>query len=307
LPRSHKYLILVVGPTAVGKTALCLKIAKKFDTEIISCDSRQFYKELNIGTAKPSEEELKAVTHHLVGHKSIFEGYDIKAFENDALAVLEKIYMKSQVAVMTGGSGLFANIICEGMDEIPEIDPKVREMVIGWYKEKGLTYLQLLLKDKDPDFYAQVDMNNPQRLMRALEVFFGTGKPFSAFRKKKKVKRPFEIIKIGLFRDRKELYERIDQRMDVMIQSGLFEEASLFFPHKDLNALQTVGYSEIFGFMEGNYDRIETIRLLKRNSRRYAKRQMTWFRKDPEIHWFQPHQEVEILEFLERKISLPKS
>ncbi|WP_130275871.1 tRNA (adenosine(37)-N6)-dimethylallyltransferase MiaA [Cecembia calidifontis] len=297
---------MVVGPTAVGKTSLCIKLAKNFQTEIISSDSRQFYRETQIGTAKPSPEELAEVRHHLIDHKSIFDVYDVKDFEKDALKVIEEIFQTRDVAIMTGGSGLFVDIIAHGMDEIPDIDPQIRTDLIKLYQEFGLEYLQNKLKETDPEYFEEVDLMNPQRLMRAIEVCLGTGKLYSTFRQKKKIERPFHIIKVGLNRDREELYQRIDQRMEEMIAEGLFEEAERLFPYRHLNALQTVGYSEVFGYLEGNYDKEEAIRLLKRNSRRYAKRQLTWFRKDPEITWFHPDQELEIMAFVQEKIRFLK-
>jgi tRNA dimethylallyltransferase len=291
---NKKFLILVVGPTAVGKTDICLNLAKIFATEIVSCDSRQFYREMKLGTAKPTPEELQQVPHHLVNSHSIEEDYDVRKFEKDALAILEGIFRKKNVAIMTGGSGLFAEAITNGLDEIPDVDPEIRKQLIGEFEEKGLEWLQAQVSGADPEYYDQVDRQNPQRLMRALEVFRGTGMKFSAFRLKKKASRPFQIIKIGLDRDRDELYRRIDLRMDQMIAAGLFDEANALFGKRHLNALQTVGYSEIFGFLEGKYDREEAVRLLKRNSRRYAKRQLTWFRRDEEIQWFHPDQLREI-------------
>jgi len=302
LKLSNKYLVIVLGPTAVGKTALCLNIAQTFQTEIISSDSRQFYRETRIGTAKPDEAALNLVTHHLVGNKSIYDEYDVKDFEKDALEVLNRIFKTHDLAIMTGGSGLYVDIICEGLDEMPEIDPRIRENIILEYQQKGLGFLQEEVADLDPVYYQTVDLNNPQRLMRAIEVCRGTGKPFSSFRIKKKVQRPFKIIKIGLDRDREDLYARINERMDGMIEQGLFEEAKELFPYRHLNALQTVGYSEIFGFLEGKYDREEAVRLLKRNSRRYAKRQLTWFRRDLDIHWFQGEKEKDILQFIRNEI-----
>lgn len=299
---NNKYLIVVVGPTAVGKTSLCIHLAKCFDTEIISADSRQFFRETEIGTAKPTTEELKQVVHHLIDHKSIFEPYDVKEFEQDALKILNDQFLTRDVVVMTGGSGMYIDAVCNGMDEIPEIDPKIRESVILDYQEKGLGYLQQELMRLDPVYYQEVDLMNPQRLMRGIEVCKGTGKSFSSFRVKKITKRPFEIIKIGLERDRKELYQRIDLRMDQMVNEGLFQEAENLFPYRNLNALQTVGYSEIFGYLEGKYDKDEAIRLLKRNSRRYAKRQLTWFRRDPEIQWFHPENQNEIIGFITEKM-----
>lgn len=302
--RNQKYLLVIVGPTAVGKTELCLKLAKKFNSEIISCDSRQFYREMNLGTAKPSQEELDQVPHHLIDSHSIFEEYDVKQYESDVLAILDKLYQKSNMVLLTGGSGMYADIITQGMDSIPDISPKIREEVIRLYQQNGLEWLQNQVSIHDPIYFAQVDRQNPQRLMRALEVCLGTQQPYSNFRQKKKVERPFVSIKIGLDRDREELYQRIEDRMDQMIEKGLFEEAESLFPYRNLNALQTVGYTEIFDFMEGVYDRVEAIRLLKRNSRRYAKRQMTWFRKDPEIQWFHPDQFNQIIDFISAQMAL---
>ena len=299
----RKFLFLVVGPTAVGKTDLCLNLAKKFKTEIVSCDSRQFYREMNLGTAKPNKTELEAVPHHLIDSLSIWEDYDVRKFEKDALKILDVIFQKTDVAIMTGGSGLFADAVVQGLDEIPDVDPAVRAAIISEFEEKGLEWLQAEVEKADPEFYQFADRHNPQRLMRALEVHRGTGLKFSGFRIKKQVKRDFETIKIGLTRDRDELYQRIDRRMDEMVEAGLFEEAAQLFPHRHLNALQTVGYSEIFGYMEGQYDREEAIRLLKRNSRRYAKRQLTWFRRDEQIRWFHPAQLEEITAWLSAQMA----
>ena len=283
-----KYLILLVGPTAVGKTALSIKLAKKFNTEIISSDSRQFYREMEIGTAKPTKEELAEAPHRLINTKSIHDEYDVKQFEKDALEILSEIFEHNNVAIMTGGSGLFADVITKGMDEMPEIPINYRKSVIQDYEINGLTFLQEEVEKIDPAYFQQVDKRNPQRLMRALEVFRATGKTFSSFRTKNVIHRPFQIIPIALSLPREQLYERINKRMDQMISEGLFEEAEKLFPFRHLNALQTVGYSEIFEFINGAYDREETIRLLKRNSRRYAKRQLTWFKKDNTIQWFSP-------------------
>ncbi|WP_296703067.1 tRNA (adenosine(37)-N6)-dimethylallyltransferase MiaA [Algoriphagus sp.] len=298
----QKYLILVVGPTAVGKTEICLKLAKNFNSGIISCDSRQFYKETNIGTAKPSEKELSQIPHYFINSLSIEDSYDVKMFEKDVIALLKKLFTDHQVVIMTGGSGLFADAVVNGLDDMPELDPTIRKEIIKEYEEKGLGFLQNELGRIDPEYLRVVDQNNPQRLMRAIEVFRGTGKPFSSFRVKKKAKRHFRTIKIGLEMDREELYQRIDSRMDQMIKAGLFDEAEGFFEKRNLNALQTVGYQEIFGFLEGKYDREEAIRLLKRNSRRYAKRQLTWFRKDADIHWFNPTDEKEIMNYISSQI-----
>lgn len=291
-----------MGPTAVGKTELCLTLADKFQTEIVSCDSRQFYRELELGTAKPTPDELSRVRHHLINSLSIAEDYDVKRFEADALQVLDSIFSEKSVAILTGGSGLFADAVTKGFDEIPEVAAEIRQGLIAEYGEKGLEWLQAEVERVDPEYFEVVDRQNPQRLMRALEVFLGTGLKFSSFRQKKKTERPFHTIKIGLDRDREELYQRIDLRMDQMIAQGLFGEAESLFEKRHLNALQTVGYSEIFGYLEGSYDREESIRLLKRNSRRYAKRQLTWFRRDPEIRWFHPSQTKEILTWIDAQM-----
>ena len=299
---NRRFLVLIVGPTAVGKTDFCLKLANFFNSEIISCDSRQFYREMNLGTAKPSESELSLVRHHFINSLSVEDVYDVKKFENEAIDLLENLFQKHQILILTGGSGLFADAVIDGLDEMPQIDERIRKELIDEYNQKGLTFLQDQVALLDPVYFGQVDRQNPQRLMRAIEVFRGTGKPFSSFRVKVKVKRDFEVIKIGLERPRNELYARIDLRMDQMITNGLFEEASALFPKRHLNALQTVGYSEIFGYLEGSYDREEAIRLLKRNSRRYAKRQLTWFKRDQSIHWFEPSQEEEILQYIKNQI-----
>ncbi|MCU0399513.1 MAG: tRNA (adenosine(37)-N6)-dimethylallyltransferase MiaA [Algoriphagus sp.] len=290
----QRFLILVVGPTGVGKTDLCLKLAKIFHTQIISCDSRQFYREMNLGTAKPSPDELAEVPHHLINSLSIEDDYDVRKFEQDAISILERLFQNHPVVIMTGGSGLFADAVVKGLDDIPNVAHELRPEIIREFEEKGLEWLQQEVEKVDPEYFELVDRQNPQRLIRALEVCRGTGLKFSSFRVKKRVERSFQTIKIGLYRERDELYRRIDLRMNQMIEAGLFDEAAALFGKRDLNALQTVGYSEIFGYLERKYDREEAIRLLKRNSRRYAKRQLTWFRRDPEINWFLPTQEKEI-------------
>jgi len=298
------YLILVVGPTGVGKTDLCLKLAKKFQTEILSCDSRQFYREMNRGTAKPSPQELAEVPHHFINNLSITDSYDVRKYEEEALDLLNHLFKKHRVVLMTGGTGLFADVVVHGMDEIPEVASQFRDEIIQEYQNKGLSWLQGAVKLVDPEFYEQVDQANPQRLMRALEVWKGTGQKFSSFRTKKKVVRPFEVIKIGLDRPREELYQRIDQRMERMLADGLYEEAERLVEKRGLNALQTLGYTEVFDFLAGKYDKVELVRLLKRNSRRYAKRQLTWFRRDAQIRWFHPDQKEEIESFIESQIVL---
>jgi tRNA dimethylallyltransferase len=299
---TQKFLILIVGPTAVGKTSFCLNLANRYQAGIVSCDSRQFYREMDLGTAKPSPMELASAPHYFINSRSIEEDYDVKQFEKDAIELLEKLFAQNRVVIMTGGSGLFAAAVTDGLDEMPEIDPQIRREIIAEYELKGLTFLQEEVKNCDPEYFKLVDQQNPQRLMRALEVYRGTGKPFSDFRVKQKINRPFEVIKIGLERPREELYARIERRMDAMIEAGLFDEADALFSKRHLNALQTLGYTEIFNFLEGKYDREEVIRLLKRNSRRYAKRQLTWFKRDADIRWFNPENEADILTYLKDQI-----
>ncbi len=291
----QKLLIVIVGPTAVGKTSVAIQLAQKLGTEIISADSRQIYKELKIGTAKPTPEELTTIKHHFINSKSIEEDYDAGQFGRDALTLIHELFKKFDNLILCGGSGLYVRAVTEGFDELPEIAEGVREKIIKDYEEKGLTWLQKQVAASDPDYYSIVDQKNPQRLMRALELNHSTGQTLGKLRKKNKLTHSFNIMKIGLELDREELYQRIDSRMDAMIDAGLFEEAKNFYPQRELNALQTVGYQEIFGFLDGFYDKEEAIRLLKRNSRRYAKRQMTWFKKDKEISWFKPDQIMEIM------------
>lgn len=280
-------LISIVGATAIGKTAVGIQLAKELNTEIISADSRQFYREMEIGTAKPTAEELHLIIHHFINSHSIEEDYSAGAFERDVLSKLGNLFKTNDKVLMVGGSGLYAKAVWEGFDEIPEVEDSIREDLNTQLKGDGLDSLLKELQDKDPVYFDQVDRQNHQRVIRALEVIRSTGKTFMEFRKKKPtVKRPFENVKIGLEMDRKKLNERIDLRMDHMIEEGLFDEAERLYPQRHLNALQTVGYKEIFDYIDGKYDREEAVRLLKRNSRRYAKKQMTWFKADPEIKWF---------------------
>ncbi len=295
---NKKSLVVLVGPTAVGKTEVAIKVAKEFQTEIVSADSRQFYKEMNLGTAKPTADELKAVPHHLVNHLSIHSPYTVKDFEEDALEIIAEIHSRHDVAVSSGGSGLYVQALCKGLDEMPQVPIAVREALMNDLEKVGLASLLQQLKKLDPDYYAIVDKANPQRIVRALEVCLFTNEPYSSFRARKNVERPFKVIMVGLRREREELYARIDSRMEEMIKSGLFEEAKSLHEFRHLNALQTVGYSEIFNYLEGAYDFEEAVRLLKRNSRRYAKRQLTWFNKDEETRWFHPCQEEELIAYI---------
>ena len=302
-PAKSKFLIVVAGPTAVGKTDLSIRLAQHFKTVILSADSRQFFRELNIGTAKPTPEEQQGVTHYFIDSHSISEEYNAGQFEADALELLDRVFKEKDVAILTGGSGLYVRALCEGMDEMPEVAPEIREELNRKLETEGLETLCQQLEKLDPEYFAQVDKANPQRVVRALEVCMASGKPYSFFRNQQRKPRPFGIIKIGLTRPREELYQRIDLRMDQMLAQGLLEEAKSLLPYRQHNALQTVGYTEIFGFLDGEYDWEEAVRLLKRNSRRYAKRQLTWFRKDPEFTWFEASQENEILTFIEARIN----
>lgn len=296
-----KKLIVVVGPTAVGKTAVSIQLATFFKTEIISADSRQIYKELEIGTAKPSAEELAKVNHHFINTHSIEQDYDAGAYGRDALNLIHALFKKYDTLILCGGSGLYIKAVLEGFDEMPEIPEGIRDQINAEYELKGLSWLQQELKEIDPAYFEQVDTNNPHRLIRALELFRASGQKASRLRAKEKRFHEFEIVKIGLEVEREVLYSRIDARMDAMIAAGLFEEAEYFYPWRNLNALQTVGYREIFDYLEGKYDQEEAIRLLKRNTRRYAKRQLTWFKKDQQIRWVHPDQFDQIIGYIDFK------
>jgi tRNA dimethylallyltransferase len=298
----NKYLIVVLGPTASGKTALAVDIAKAFNTEVVSADSRQFYKEMKIGTARPSDEELQGVPHHLLGHISVNNSYNAGNFEKEALTILDTIYKKSNIAVLCGGSGMYVNALCYGMDELPEQDENVRDELILLYKEKGIEGLQEKLKILDPDYYHQVDICNPQRLMRALEVCIISGKPYSKLREGKKKERDFNIIKIGIDRSREDLYKRINARVDLMFEQGLLDEVEKLQEFQHLNALQTVGYSELFEYLKGNCSIEQAKENIKQNTRRFAKRQLTWYRRDTEINWFKPNETNSVVHFIKEKI-----
>lgn len=284
---STKYLILIVGPTAVGKTDLSIRLAQKLNTEIISADSRQFYKELSIGTAKPGIEEMDGVKHHFIESHSIEAYYSAGDFERDVIKLLEEdIFKRKDVVIMTGGSGLFVKAITDGLDEMPEAPLALRESLMQRLETEGVEPLAAELQKLDPEYAATADLQNSQRVVRALEVCLSTGKPFSEFHKKVKVERNFQFIKIGIERPREELYDRINRRMDIMLANGLEEEVKGLSNYRNHNALQTVGYKEVFEFLDGAYDYPTMVELLKRNSRRYAKRQMTWFKNQDAFQWF---------------------
>ena len=297
-----KTLICIVGPTASGKTSLAISIAKHYQTEILSADSRQFFREMEIGTAKPTSEELSQVPHHFVNNKSILEEYDAGTYAEEALALLNKLFEEHEVVVLCGGSGLYIKAVCEGFDEIPQVPEAIRQKLNSELENFGLPNLVEKLEQIDPEYYQVVDKNNPQRVVRALEVFEATRLPYSSFRKSEKKARPFRTIKIGLDLPREELYGRIDARMDVMLSKGLLEEVKILIKYRHINALQTVGYSEIFDFLDGKYDWNECVRLLKQNSRRYAKRQLTWFKRDKATHWYNPKDLDGIFGFLDLEL-----
>jgi tRNA dimethylallyltransferase len=300
----NKTVIAVLGPTAIGKTTLSLALAKYFSTEIISCDSRQFYKEMSIGTAVPGIEELQLAKHYFIQNRSIFEDYSVGEFEKDALQTLSKIFENNNCAIMVGGSGLYANAVINGLDDFPDVPSEIREHLNQEIKNGNIKALQLQLKTLDIESYKTIEIENPHRLVRALEICIGTGLPYSSFKNKPKIPRDFSIVKIGLFAEREILYSRINNRVDSMIELGLVEEAKKLYAYKNLNALQTVGYRELFDYFDGKYTLDFAISEIKKNTRRFAKRQLTWYRKDPEINWFSYTEDYnKICAFVEKKLS----
>ncbi len=285
--QNHKNtLITIVGPTAIGKTALSIQLANYFNADIISCDSRQFFKEMTIGTAVPETDELAAAKHHFIQNRSIFEDYNVGSFERDALQKLDTLFKESPIQVMVGGSGLYIDAVLKGLDYFPEIDPKIRENLTIQLHERGIETLQEKLKELDIETYNTIAIDNPHRIMRALEICIGSNMPYSTFKNKPKAPRNFNSIKIGLHADREIIYNRINQRVDRMMANGLLEEAKELHPNKKLNALQTVGYRELFSFFDGDITKDFAICEIKKNTRRFAKRQTTWFKKDEETLWF---------------------
>lgn len=279
-------LIVVAGPTAVGKTAAAIKLAQHFNTVVVSADSRQFFREMNIGTAKPDESELAAAKHYFINSHSISESFSVGDFEKQGLALLDELFKVYDKVILAGGSGLYIKAICEGFDDLPVADISVREKLNQQLEKEGITTLQKQLQQIDPDYYTQVDLNNPQRIIRALEVFETSGKPFSSYRNATVNKRPFNIIKLALDMPREKLYERINLRVDLMVKQGLIQEVKSLLPYHELNALNTVGYSELFDYFDGKTSLDEALLLIKQNTRRFAKRQLTWFRKDKDFVWF---------------------
>lgn len=295
-------LVVLLGPTGVGKTELSLRLAESLNCDIISSDSRQIFRELKIGTAAPTEEELQRVKHHFIATQSIFTPYSAGQYETDALTLLEQLFQVRPAQLLVGGSMMYIDALCKGMDDIPSVSPDLRLRLRQEYEEKGLVWLQDALRNADPVHFSRVDQHNHQRMLHALEVCIETGKPYSSFCTGQKKQRPFNILKIGLNRPRPELYERINLRVDEMINQGLLKEASPLYTHRHLNSLNTVGYKELFKYFDGEWTLEYAIQMIKQDSRHYAKRQLTWFNADPEIHWFNPEQIDEIIQFTHKAI-----
>ncbi|WP_296313862.1 tRNA (adenosine(37)-N6)-dimethylallyltransferase MiaA [Winogradskyella sp. UBA3174] len=300
---SPNYVIAIVGPTAIGKTTLSIKLAKHFNSEIVSADSRQFYKEMSIGTAIPSEEELTSAPHHFIQHKSIQDHFNVGDFERVSISKIKELHQKSSVVVMVGGSGLYVKALTKGLDYFPEVDPNIRTQLNKKIEDEGLNTLQEQLKNLDFEGYKTIAIDNPQRVIRALEICIGTGKPYSSFLTNPEKKRPFKTITIGLEAERPVIYDRINQRVDIMLENGLLEEAKSLYKYKDLNALNTVGYKELFKYFNDEYTLDFAISEIKKNTRRFAKRQLTWFRKDTSIKWFNYKCDTsDIVNFIEKVI-----
>ncbi|MGY3054425.1 tRNA dimethylallyltransferase [Pedobacter sp. UYEF25] len=303
--KQPKTLIAILGPTAIGKTSLGIRIARHFNTEIISADSRQFYREMSIGTAKPSKTELEQVIHHFINSNSVTELFNIGDFENEALKVLDKIFETEDVAILVGGSGMYVNALLNGLDEMPEIDLTVRAQLNLQLINEGIESIKIQLKEVDPEYFSQVDQFNPQRMIRGLEVFHSTGEKLSFFRSKKKKLRYFNVVKIGLNTEREKLYRQINLRVDEMMASGLLQEVTFLKAFRNLNALKTVGYNELFEYLDDKISLEAAVNSIKQNTRRFAKRQLTWFRKDEQICWFEPGNESKILDFIDSRLKEP--
>ena len=295
---SAKTLIVITGPTAVGKTALCLDIAQHFGIPIINADSRQIYKELKIGTASPTEEQLAKVKHYFVGSLSLNDYYSASLFEQQTMEILEREFAKSDYALMAGGSMMYIDAVCNGIDDIPTVDDPTRETLKARLANEGLEPLVEELRLLDPEYYEIVDKQNPRRVVHGLEICLMTGKTYTSFRKREKKQRPFRIVKIGLNRDREELYNRINLRVDEMMDEGLLEEARNLYPMRHMNALNTVGYKEMFAYLDGTWTLEEAVERIKGNTRRYARKQLTWYKKDEQIRWFHPDQKEEIISYI---------
>lgn len=294
-----KTVVVVAGPTGIGKTKTGLALAKDYNSVIVSADSRQIYREIPIGTAAPTPEEQAEIPHFLVGTRSVFDYYNAFEFEQDALRCVQEAFVDKDVVFMVGGSMMYLDAFCNGIDELPTVDPQLRKDLMARFSEEGLASLRMQLKQLDPEFYKQVDLKNAKRVIHALEICLMTGRPYSSLRTQPKKKRPFQIIRVGLHMDRALLYERIDLRVEQMLAKGLEEEARSLWPHRDLNALNTVGYKELFAYFEGEYGLDRALELIQRNSRRYARKQLSWFRRDASIQWFHPSDLSALLTYIE--------
>ena len=294
-------LIVLIGPTGVGKTELSLRLAEQFQTCIVSADSRQLYADLKIGTAAPTSEQLQRVQHHFIGTLKLTDYYSAAQYEAEALKLLDILFAEHDTLLLTGGSMMYVDAICKGIDDIPTVDTETRQLMLHKYETEGLERLCAELKLLDPEYYKIVDLKNPKRVIHALEICYMTGKTYTSFRTCRKKERPFRILKIGLTRNREELYDRINRRVDLMIEEGLIEEARQVYPYRALNSLNTVGYKELFKYMDGEWSLPFAIDKIKQNSRIYSRQQMTWFKRDEEIHWFHPEQEAEILEHIRKE------
>jgi tRNA dimethylallyltransferase len=297
-----KILVVIVGPTGIGKTKIAIDIAKYFNTEIISSDSRQIYRELSIGTAVPNNDELNTIKHHFIHSHSINDYYNASQFEVDVISLLKKMFSKKKLIVMTGGSMLYIDAVCKGIDDLPTVDTSLRESLVEKFQNEGIENLRLQLKRLDPDYYSIADLKNPKRIIHALEICLMTGKPYSSFRTNKIKSRPFKIVKIGLNIDREILYNRINKRVEQMVTNGLIDEAKSVFHLKHLNALNTVGYKELFAYFEGSVNKELAIEQIKNNTRKYARKQLTWFRKDNNIRWFEPEKTNDVLDYINSEI-----
>jgi len=302
---SEKTLIVIVGPTAIGKTALAIQLAQFYRTEIISADSRQFFREMHIGTAKPSADELAAVRHHFIDSHSVTTLFSTGDFEVEALTLMDQLFKHHDQLIMVGGSGLYIDAVCKGLDDLPETNLRIREELNQRFAQEGIEAIRAQLKTVDPEYYEKVDTSNPQRMIRGLEMFLSTGEKLSSFLTANKKKRPFSIIKIGLNADRAWVYERINKRVDLMMEAGLLDEVKGLLSYRHYNALNTVGYTELFDYLDGKTDLHTAVEKIKQNTRRFAKRQLTWFRRDDNTRWFEPGQLQEVITYLETEFKNP--
>lgn len=299
-------LLVLIGPTGVGKTELSLSLAEQFQTEIVSADSRQLYADLKIGTAAPTPEQLARVPHHLVGTLQLTDYYSAAQYESEAMALLQDLFQRHEVVVVTGGSMMYIDALCKGIDDIPTVDAETRALMLERYEAEGLEALCAELKLLDPEYYRIVDLKNPKRVIHALEICYMTGKTYTSFRTRTQKERPFRILRVGLTRDREELYDRINRRVDAMMDEGLLEEARSVYPFRHLNSLNTVGYKELFKYLDGEWTLDFAVEKIKQNSRIYSRKQMTWFRRDNDIAWFHPDQPTEIIQYIRQQLAATK-